>query len=66
MNIGQQLTAALEDTKAEKVEEPKKKRMTDAIKVRCAHLKHNGLNDKAIAETVGFDESIVTKALGDK
>jgi hypothetical protein len=34
MNIGQQLTAALEDTKAEKVEEPKKKRMTDAIKVK--------------------------------
>ena len=66
MNIGQQLTAALEPTKVEKVEEPKKKRMTDAIKTRCAHLKHNGLDDKAIAETVGFDESAVSKVLGDK
>lgn len=63
MNIGQQLTEALEPTKAE---EPKKKRMTDAIKTRCAHLRHNGLNDKAIAQTVGFDELAVTKALGDK
>ena len=44
-------------------EEAAKKRVTQAIKERIIHLKNNGLNTKAIADTVGFSEAAVTAAI---
>ena len=44
-------------------EEETKKRVTQAIKERIIHLKNNGLNTKAIADTVGFSEAAVTAAI---
>lgn len=40
-----------------------KKRMTQAVKDRCKHLRNNGLHNKAIAATVGLDVKLVEKAL---
>ena len=39
------------------------KRVTQTIKERIIHLKNNGLNTKAIADTVGFSEAAVTAAI---
>lgn len=50
-------------TNTEPTEEAAKKRVTQAIKERIIHLKNNGLNTKAIADTVGFSEAAVTAAI---
>lgn len=39
------------------------KRITQAIKERIIHLKNNGLNTQAIAQTVDFSEAAVTAAI---
>ena len=49
-------------TNSEPTEEAKK-RVTQTIKERIIHLKNNGLNTKAIADTVGFSEAAVTAAI---
>ena len=54
---------AIEITPKEEKPKEAKKRMTQAIKGRCMHLRNNGLSTKAIADTVGFSEAAVDAAI---
>lgn len=52
-----------EDQAPEEVKSEPKKRITQAIRDRIFMLRNNGLDESAIAHTIGFSESAVLAAI---